>query len=63
MIWYLGPQELLEQIAWQVCHACEVYWVGKPTCWLCQMPSESGFPRLEALAAQNPIEDDADLLD
>jgi hypothetical protein len=63
VIWCLGAPELVERICWRVCRVCEVYWIGQPGCWLCGMPCGSGFPRLEAVAAQNPIGEDGDLFD
>lgn len=63
VIWYLGTPELVEQICWRLCRTCEVYWIGQSRCWLCGMPSGCGFPRLEAVAATNPVGEDGDLPD
>jgi hypothetical protein len=62
MSWYAGTPELVEKIAWRVCRACEVYWIGQPRCWLCRRLAESGFPRLESVAARNPAGDEVELL-
>jgi hypothetical protein len=62
MSWYVGTAELVEQVAWRVCRACEVYWIGQPRCWLCQRAAESGFPRLEPVAARNPVGGEIEIL-
>jgi hypothetical protein len=62
MSWYVGTPEVVERIAWRVCRACEVYWIGQPRCWLCRRPAESGYPRIESVAARNPARDEVEIL-